>query len=424
MSYLHRLVQYMCLLCSTCTCWNSAQTIGGEPNTNLDNSYFFYQRPEYPRDCNEIRSECRSSSSSGVYLIKPDGYSGPFEVFCDNDVDSGGWTVVQRRIDGSVLFNRTWEEYKDGFGFLSSEFWLGNEKLSHISNQANYELRIDMVLYNGSAFNIEYNAFRITDEWSRFALTSAGEYSGNDSSVITYCPPGTVVKNVTCEETQETEVFTDCYHAYQSGHREDGVFTIQPSEWTGEPFKVLCNMTIDGGGWTVLQRRVNGSVSFERNWDEYKNGFGILEHEIWLGNDKMYYLTKQKNYELRMDVVNLDQDSYFAKYNLFRISDESGKYQLQLGVYDSTSTTSFDAMNQHRNQFFSTPERDNDQISYTCASSYRDGWWYGHKDGINDCYDCRFNAPNIGTTTYPNPYWYNLPGSNYLMYTDIKIRPV
>lgn len=28
-----------------------------------------------------------------MYFVKPDGYAEQFEVYCDNAVDSGGWTV-------------------------------------------------------------------------------------------------------------------------------------------------------------------------------------------------------------------------------------------------------------------------------------------------------------------------------------------
>ncbi|XP_033150904.1 fibrinogen gamma chain-like [Drosophila busckii] len=51
----------------------------------------------------------------------------PFQVPCDSQL--GGWTVIQRRMDGSVSFNRTWEEYRNGFGDLRTDFWLGLEKL-------------------------------------------------------------------------------------------------------------------------------------------------------------------------------------------------------------------------------------------------------------------------------------------------------
>ncbi|KAJ8019777.1 Tenascin-R [Holothuria leucospilota] len=177
-------------------------------------------------------------------------------------------------------------------------------------------------------------------------------------------------------------------------------------------------MSIDGGGWTVLQRRVNGSVSFEHNWEEYKNGFGILEHELWLGNNKMHYITNRKNYELRMDMINLDEDAYFAKYSLFRIKDENFKFQLEIGTYDSASTASYDAMDYHRDQFFSTPDMDNDAHSGNCAANYRAGWWY------KSCNHFDFNAYDFRSCSGYHHYWYNLPGSNCLMYTDIKIRPV
>ena len=38
---------------------------------------------------------------SGVYTTDPDG-SGAFNIYCDHMTAGGGWTVIQKRMDGSV----------------------------------------------------------------------------------------------------------------------------------------------------------------------------------------------------------------------------------------------------------------------------------------------------------------------------------
>ncbi|PIK59718.1 hypothetical protein BSL78_03381 [Apostichopus japonicus] len=62
-------------------------------STDSDASYFFYQQPDYPRDCKEVFERCDGESSDGVYLIQPDGYLEPFPVYCNNTVDvATGWS--------------------------------------------------------------------------------------------------------------------------------------------------------------------------------------------------------------------------------------------------------------------------------------------------------------------------------------------
>lgn len=57
--------------------------------------------------------------------------------------------------------------------------------------------------------------------------------------------------------------------------------------------QVQCDMEKDGGGWTVIQRRRIGLTSFERDWKQYKSGFGKINGDFWLGNENIFRLTRQ-----------------------------------------------------------------------------------------------------------------------------------
>ena len=89
--------------------------------------------PDLPhhKNCAEVYTS--GVSISGVYTIDPDG-SGTFDVFCDQTTAGGGWTVFQKRMDGSVDFYRSWADYKRGFGNLNGEFWLGLDKIYRLSD--------------------------------------------------------------------------------------------------------------------------------------------------------------------------------------------------------------------------------------------------------------------------------------------------
>ncbi|XP_052711201.1 ficolin-2-like [Crassostrea angulata] len=142
---------------------------------------------------------------------------------------------------------------------------------------------------------------------------------------------------------------------------------------------VFCDMDKDGGGWTVFQRRRDGSEDFYQNWTDYKNGFGDLSSEFWLGNDKLHHLLSQGTYQMRMDMEDFDNQTRYVKYSSFNVGDESTKYTVTLSGFSGdvdncfTSTTLNNPIN---NMKFSTWDDDNDlQSGYSCAS-WKSGWWH------------------------------------------------
>ena len=91
------------------------------------------------------------------------------------------WTVIVRRFDGSGDFNRSWDEYKQGFGDASGEYWLGNEYLHYMTNSRAYKLRFDLEDWNGNTAYAEYSSFVIEPESDNYRLR-LGDYSGTASS--------------------------------------------------------------------------------------------------------------------------------------------------------------------------------------------------------------------------------------------------
>ncbi len=111
-------------------------------------------------------------------------------------------------------------------------------------------------------------------------------------------------------------------------------------------------------GYTVILRRKDGSVDFNRNWNDYKNGFGEPDKDHWIGNDMIYYLTNQLNYSLRIDLEDWEGNRKIAIYDLFRIESEENGYQLIVNGYSGDAGDSFGT---HNGKKFSTIDMDNDE---------------------------------------------------------------
>ena len=89
-----------------------------------------------------------------------------------------------------------------------------------------------------------------------------------------------------------------------------------------------CDAKSDGGGWLVVQRRKDGSVSFDRGWVEYEEGFGDLNGEFWYGLQPLHCLTSQGQWELRIDLTHTNGTKTYLHYKQFAIGSASDNYPL------------------------------------------------------------------------------------------------
>ncbi|XP_076158203.1 angiopoietin-1 isoform X2 [Alosa pseudoharengus] len=119
------------------------------------------------KDCAELYKA--GFQKNGVYTIQINNLE-PKKVHCNMESAGGGWTVLQHREDGSVDFQRTWKEYKMGFGSVSGEHWLGNEFVYQLTNQRQYALRVELTDWDGHQAFSQYDRFHIGTEKQNYRL--------------------------------------------------------------------------------------------------------------------------------------------------------------------------------------------------------------------------------------------------------------
>ncbi|KAG7316163.1 hypothetical protein KOW79_021029 [Hemibagrus wyckioides] len=218
----------------------------------------------------------------------------------------------------------------------------------------------------------------------------------------------------------------DCEDVYQirvmkNASAPSGVYTIYPAG--SKPVKVYCDMgCVDSNGhndgrWTVIQRRINGSVSFYRPWAQYKEGFGNAATEYWLGLENIYMMTYTEKYQLRVDMEDFERGSAYAQYTTFYVEQESTDYRLNIGGYINGGAG--DSLSYVNGRGFST--FDKDPTGY-CAETYSGGFWYNYWTCLYANPNGLYKYGNVGTA-YTGVMWETWKGSYYSLKTTVmKIR--
>nr|XP_057940185.1 angiopoietin-related protein 7 [Doryrhamphus excisus] len=217
-----------------------------------------------------------------------------------------------------------------------------------------------------------------------------------------------------------SDAIYDCASLYSKSYKISGEYKLPKDEFLGTPeLSVFCDMDTNGGGWTLIQRRKVGLTSFNRDWKQYKSGFGSIRGDFWLGNDHIFRLTRRPTV-LRIEMEDWEGESRYAEYGFFTVANELNSYKLFLAHYSGNAG---DSLRYHNNTNFSTLNKDNDKCVDDCASLRKGGYWY------NCCTDSNLNGifyrygEHVKSTD--GITWYGWHGPNYsLKKVEMKIRPV
>ncbi|XP_014798858.1 PREDICTED: tenascin-N isoform X1 [Calidris pugnax] len=208
----------------------------------------------------------------------------------------------------------------------------------------------------------------------------------------------------------------DCSQTQQNGNTSSGIYTIYLSGDSSRPVQVYCDMTTDGGGWIVFQRRSTGELDFYKRWKNYVEGFGDPTGEFWLGLDKLHNLTSSGpiRYELRVDLWTASE-SVYAVYDFFQVASGKDRYRLSVGNYRGNAG---DAMTYHNGWKFTTWDRDNDVALSNCALTHHGAWWY------KNCHLANLNGKYGESKHSEGVNWEPWKGHEFsIPFTEMKIRP-
>lgn len=169
-------------------------------------------------------------------------------------------------------------------------------------------------------------------------------------------------------------------NCYDINNCNNNIYNIQAPQYSNESFPAVCDLRTEGGGWTVIQQRKDGSENFYRNWNDYVEGFGNISGEFFIGLRKLHALTslEEQPQELYIILQDFEGERKYAKYGEFKVDSEETDYTLHVGQYSGNVG---DCFSSHTGQKFTTKDRDNDKReNENCAAKFKGGWWY------SECY--------------------------------------
>ena len=111
-------------------------------------------------------------------------FSAPPVIITPGLEQEDGWIIIQRRVDASVSFERSWDEYAAGFGDVDGNYWLGLEAIHDLTEAQPMSLQIDVVPFSIPAVSIPYLQIHVGDAASEYLLTITSDTHGDGDDLL------------------------------------------------------------------------------------------------------------------------------------------------------------------------------------------------------------------------------------------------
>ncbi|ESO85000.1 hypothetical protein LOTGIDRAFT_236034 [Lottia gigantea] len=175
--------------------------------------------------------------------------------------------------------------------------------------------------------------------------------------------------------------------------RQNVITFIKPLSYSGDPFEVVCSFT--WGGATIIHKRrdIYDATDFNKKWIEYRDGFGTVHGNFWLGLEKMYQILQNSavGFILHFHLLNESLSRCMWFVGKFDLEGESSNYTATFQRTYLSRDDWCDGMFPSLTQY-SRPFSTFDHISYpdnfNCTGREESGWWFA------DDVDCSFSNLN------------------------------
>uniref|UniRef100_A0A672G452 Microfibril associated protein 4 n=1 Tax=Salarias fasciatus TaxID=181472 RepID=A0A672G452_SALFA len=138
-----------------------------------------------PRSCHEVEQSV--SLPNEVYTIYPTRFD--LKGVKVHDLISLSYpnsSHLSSMFNGAVHFYQPWESYRNGFGDPAGEYWLGLETLHQLTQDGNYQLRVDLEDFDGNRVYALYDSFSVDAECDGYALHVSGFRDGGAGDSLAY----------------------------------------------------------------------------------------------------------------------------------------------------------------------------------------------------------------------------------------------